>query len=72
MYYFKPTNIRFNVDNFYFDPYPVVKGDILDVNLKKVEDVYEDRISIKNLREIKDENNPERFRNRITNIKNTY
>lgn len=61
IYYFKPTYINFNptllFDNFRWShkiKYPKIKGDIYDINLKKINQYPGREICITNLKEIED------------------
>jgi hypothetical protein len=69
-YYFKViSNILDPIRQFnrYDCKYPIVKGDILDINLNKV--YYSDReIYINNLKEITKENSPDKFINSFTYV----
>jgi hypothetical protein len=66
-YYFKPTNIRFDPQNQFRwrdDVYPTVKGDVYDINMRKL-DFYDPDISIVLLREPTEVPNT---KNQITSI----
>jgi hypothetical protein len=69
-YYFKViSNILDPIRQFnrYDCKYPIVKGDILDINLNKV--YYSDmKIDINNLKEITKENSPDKFINSFTYV----
>lgn len=71
IYYFKAENIRFNPSQQYYwnneKIYPTVKGVILDANLSPIQ-IYDPEICITNLKEVKENNKPLNFIDRITNV----
>lgn len=70
LYYFKPTITRFApgaVFAFLFSPYPMVTGDLLDCNLKKI-DISSFEIPINCLREVVEERSPDRMSDNITKV----
>tara|TARA_R100001443_G_scaffold30830_2_gene44735 strand:+ start:3114 stop:3941 length:828 start_codon:yes stop_codon:yes gene_type:complete len=64
--YFKITNTRFEMALLDKDNCPKVKGDVLDINLKKIDE--DENLCINNLRDIIDTNSPSLFRDRPTNV----
>ncbi len=69
VYYFKPTNTRFDPANMFnwWTTYPTVKGDVLDSNLKVI-GYGGDDVCITKVVEIKPQNNPKNFSNKITKV----